>query len=179
MRGEDAKDWGSLKDIWGLDDATLWGWLGRCEVRAVPEPELEGLIETHGSLLFYAPNAPLFPVLRAFLEGQFNQTLTTEAAREHLRSLAGFQLRWSLDPTLRERLKTETDGYLGTYSPFSAGSAVIPRAQAVEVTKLIRDPDGPQIVLLHGVAGSGKSGVVRQTIDQLRAAGITQLALKG
>jgi len=38
--------------------------------------------------------------------------------------------------------------------------------------------NGPAVILLTGIAGSGKSGVIRGVIEQLEARGITHLAAK-
>ena len=79
---------------------------------------------------------------------------------------------------MRERLCAETDAYLQTYSPFGTGGSVVPRRQVGEIVGQIRQSDGPNVILVTGIAGSGKSGVVRGLIDKLREFEVTHLAFR-
>jgi len=83
-----------------------------------------------------------------------------------------------MDPTILERIKKETIDYLKTYIPFGAGGCTIGRTQTTVVHEMLSELEGPTIVLLTGVAGSGKSGVVRGVIDKLEQRGIPALALR-
>jgi hypothetical protein len=97
--------------------------------------------------------------LREYLEKRFNKTLTTEIVRQELRDEGRLLLRdWSLIPTLRERLHGETTAYLETHSPFGVAGSIIERPQTELLADQLKEPAGPSIILLTGVAGSGKSG---------------------
>ena len=85
---------------------------------------------------------------------------------------------WAFDPTIQQRLKDETEAYLQTYTPFGAGGETIPRGQSGAFVDEILKSDGPELVLLTGVAGSGKSGIVRGAIGQLRELNVPHLALR-
>lgn len=154
---------------WSVEEATAYAWLRRCECLTLPESELESIIASFGDLYFMRGGSSVFPVLRDYLEERFNKILTTEAVRAEIRDGGKLLIKdWSLDPTLRERLYSETDAYLQTYSPFGAGGSVIPRRQTRELIDLILKPNGPNVLLLTGIAGSGKSGVIRGLIDEFR-----------
>lgn len=168
-----------LVQAWGVDNATAYAWLKRCNVRVLPESELDGIIESYADLYFVHNGSSIFSELREYAENRFNKTLTTEVVREEIRSAGAPVIKvWSLNPTLSGRLKTETDAYLQTYNPFGAGKSSIPRIQTDDLVDQIVKLDGPNLILLTGVAGSGKSGVVRGLIEKLRGLGLTHLAFR-
>ncbi|WP_143750632.1 ATP-binding protein [Mesorhizobium sp. WSM4312] len=65
-----------------------------------------------------------------------------------------------------------------TYTPFGAAGHVVTRMLPEEIVSLLRDESGPRVILLSGVAGSGKSGVVRDVLDRLTTEGTLHLALR-
>jgi hypothetical protein len=129
--------------------------------------------------LYFSPSSmSVFSVLRAYAEDHFNKVLTTEVVKTDLRNGGELGLKdWALDPTLRERVHIATDEYLRTYSPFGAGGVTIPRRQIPKLVDRMTEPDVAKLVLLTGIAGSGKSGVVRGFIGKRRL-GITHLAFR-
>lgn len=165
---------------WEVDDTTGYAWLRWCEFLTFPETELEAIITSHSDLYFASGGPSAFPVLREYLEARFNKILSTESVRAEFRDEAKLVIKdWSLDPTLREKLRLETDAYLQTYSPFGAGGASpIPRPQIFKVAEHLKRPAGPRVVLLTGIAGSGKSGVVRGLIGKLLELDIAHLAFR-
>jgi len=168
-----------LTDAWDADNDTAFEWLKRCEFLTYPEKELESTISAYSDLYFESDNASAFPELRDYLEEQFNKTLTTESVRSDIRTAGKLTLKdWALDSTLRERLSTATDDYLNSYNPFGAGGTVIPREQIDDIFNSIGDLAGPSVILVTGVAGSGKSGVIRGLIEQLKVSDITHLAFR-
>ena len=167
-----------LAAIWGVEAAVAYDWLTRCEACTIPTREMEATISSFCDL-YFAPNPSAFAILRDYLELHLNKEITTETVRAAVRESGALVIKdWSLDPTLRERLQAETTSYLQTYSPFGAGGSTIPRNETEKLTELIKRSDGPSVVLVTGVAGSGKSGVARGLIDQLRDDGTTHLAFR-
>jgi ATPase family associated with various cellular activities (AAA) len=145
----------------------------------LPQAEIDSIITTFSDLLFANAGFIAFETLREFLENRINRNLTSEVVRREIRAEGKLTLKvWELDPTLSERLSNETSAYLGTYVPFGAGGELIPRAEAVMVFNRIWADDRPSVILLTGVAGSGKSGVIRELIGKLVGAGIPHLALR-
>lgn len=170
----------TLLGIWGTTNAIGFGFLKRSYFVTIPQAEVESSTNSYVGLYFSAANATaVVENLRGYLEARLNKAISTESARAELRDEGNVHFKaWSLDPTLRQRLKNETAAYLETYSPFGAGGAIIPRAQSEEAAECLSDPEGPTVLLLTGVAGSGKSGVVREIIQKLTKRGIIHLALR-
>src|ERR1044071_3808944 len=176
----DHKDkFAQLIKAWNVEDDTAYAWVKRCESLTFPESELDAIIASYSDLYFSPGSGSAFSVLRAYAEDHFNKILTTEGIKADLRTGGSLRLKDSaIDPTVRERVRIETDEYLRTYSPFGAGGSTIPRRQIAELVDRVTKSDGAKVVLLIGIAGSGKSGVVRGFIGKLRELGVTHLALR-
>ena len=174
-----AETFKELQSIWATDSEGAFSWLKRCEFRTESQSSIDSAISAYSDLYFFKLNGDAFAVLRDFLEIRINKDITTETARSELRSERKLTLKdWSLDPTLRERLSLETAGYLETYNPFGVDGSTIPRVETCKLVDLIGNAERPSVVLLTGVAGSGKSGVVREFIEQLADLGIPHLAFR-
>jgi hypothetical protein len=168
-----------LKEEWKQSDEVLFDLLNRSHVVIIPERELDSLIESYGGLYFLGGGEKVFPFLRDFLEKHFNKTVTGDFIRSAIKEQEILKLKeWSFDPTIQQRLSVETEAYLNTYNPFGAGGETIARAQTSSLVAEILNTDGPELILLTGVAGSGKSGVVRGVIKQLHGLGIPHLAFR-
>ncbi len=168
-----------LKTEWQQPEKVVFDWLKRSHVEIIPERELDSFIESYGDLYFQSGGKAAFPNLRDILENYLNKTLTSESARKAINSQGVLKFKeWAFDPTIQQRLKNETEAYLQTYTPFGAGGETIPREQSGTLVDEILKSDGPELVLLTGVAGSGKSGILRGAIEQLREFKVPHLAFR-
>jgi hypothetical protein len=168
-----------LKQEWHQSDEVIFDWLNRCFVEVIPERELDSFIESYGDLYFYNGGKSAFPILRDILEKHFNKKLTPVFARSTIKSKTSLQFKdWAFDPTIEQRLNEETDAYLQTYTPFGAGGETIPRDQTDNLLDELLKTDSPQVILLTGDAGSGKSGIVRSAINHLKDRKISHLAFR-
>lgn len=167
-----------LNRAWETATEQAWLLLRQCRFEVVSENSIDTVIQVLAGVAFHEPVATVFPRLRGYLESNFNGELTTEKVRRELIENLGFTPRAALDPTLRERLGLATQLYLESYAPFGAGGEIIPRKETCEAVDLLGREDGPKVVLLTGIAGAGKSGVVRATIAQLKEQGISHLAFR-
>jgi len=148
-----------LKTEWQQPEKVVFDWLKQSHVEIIPERELDSFIESHGDLYFQSGGKAAFPNLRDILENNFNKTLTSESARDAIKSQGVLKFKeWAFDPTIQQRLKDETEAYLKTYTPFGAGGETIARGQVNTLVDEILKSDGSELVMLTGVAGSGKSG---------------------
>jgi len=169
---------GELGKEWGTEPETTWQWLRRCRFEAVSESNIERNLSVFAEW-YFEDCGDAFAVLREYIEQRFNKTITTENIRSDFREHKKFRLKPAqLDPTVKERITFETDNYLKTYIPFGVGGGVIARKETEKISDLLSSPNGPSIVLLTGVAGSGKSGVVRGVIEALRQSGTELLAFR-
>jgi SpoVK/Ycf46/Vps4 family AAA+-type ATPase len=168
-----------LYDFWRQTPETAFDWLKRCYVKVIPDSELDAINESFGDLYFHQGGKFAFPVLRDILEKNFNKQLSTDTIREVLKQQSDLRFKeWAFDSTIQQRLREETEAYLGTYSPFGAGKEIITRPQTQSLIDELLTQNGPELILLAGVAGSGKSGVVRAAIEKLRQLDIPHLAFR-
>ena len=168
-----------LKKEWQQPDEVVFDWLKRSYVEIIPERELDSSIESHGDLYFHDGGKSAFPNLRDILENHFNKTLAGDTARSAIKLQGALKFKgWAFDSTIQERLNEENQAYLQTYTPFGAGGETIPRSQSSALVDEILKSDGPELVLLTGIAGSGKSGIVRSAIKQLRELKVPHLAFR-
>ncbi len=179
LSGDQNGSFQQLKNEWQQPDEVAFDWLKRSYVRIISEIDLDLFIESHDDLYFQSGGKAAYPNLRDILENNFNKTLTSESARNAIKLQGVLKFKeWAFDPTIQQRLKDETEAYLQTYTPFGAGGETIPRGQSGTLVDEILKSDGPELVLLTGIAGSGKSGIVRGVIEQLRELNVPHLALR-
>ena len=168
-----------LCDYWHQSQETTFEWLNRCIVKIIPDKEIAAINESFSDLYFHQAGNSAFPVLRDILENNFNKQLSTETLREIIRRHNVLKFKeWAFDPTIQHRLSEETAAYLASYSPFGAGNEIITRPQTKSLIDELLDQNGSELILLTGVAGSGKSGVVRAAIERLRQHDIPHLAFR-
>jgi hypothetical protein len=166
--------------FWAVDKTEGWQWLRRCAFQVESTSGLDSHIAIISQHAFENVDGQrVFEMLRDYMERRFNDQISTEALRQDLRTHEYLNFKdWSLDPTLKERLVQETQAYLATYSPFGAGGETIERKEAQQISDALLNPRASQIALVTGVAGSGKSGVIRQLIKLLHEAGVSHLAFR-
>ena len=168
-----------IREEWGQSDEIVFDWLKRSRVEIIPDRDLDSLNESFGDLYFHQGGKSAFPNLRDLLDKHFNKKLTTEELRKAVKEQGILQFKeWAFDPSIPQRLQEETEAYLGTYTPFGMDGETIARTQADQILDELRKSDGPELILLTGVAGSGKSGVIRSVIQHLREAEIPHLAFR-
>ena len=168
----------ALKRAWNTTTEQTWFYLKRLQVLCEPEPDLDINLSMFGGLAFSDPYEAFFPILREYLENNFNRELTTEIVRREVIESGILAPRAPLDPTLRELIAGANQRYLDSYIPFGAGGSTIPRQEAQDVLDFLEAEDGPSLILLTGNAGTGKSGVVRQILSSLDKRDSTYLAFR-
>ncbi|TDV02965.1 AAA family ATPase [Paraburkholderia caballeronis] len=166
-----------LSECWNVDTEQAFTWLRRCAFRTESEQAIEEAIESHGRICLAAPRKEIFALLREYLERSMNRVLTTERVREELPKFGILTRQWNLDPTVKERLSAATAEYLASYPVFPTAAQIV-RQEAFDAADELSDPEGAKTILIKGGAGSGKSGVIRLLIEQLRAHQITHLAFR-
>lgn len=168
----------ALNNVWKTTSEQSQLYLKRCCFEVVTETSLDNHIQLLAGLAFDEPVDTIFPLLRDYLEANFNRELQTEDLRKDLIDSRRLTPRTPLDPTLRERVTQATQRYLESHIPFGAGGETISRSEAKKTVDLLVKEDGPRVVLLTGGAGVGKSGVVREVVEQLADLGVFHLAFR-
>ena len=82
------------------------------------------------------------------------------------------------DPTLHASLEALRERFDRSYRHLLIGGAVLDRRETHELRSLLEAEDGPRLILLHGPGGEGKSGVVFELLQQLKADRIPYLPVR-
>ncbi|WP_243372238.1 ATP-binding protein [Geotalea sp. SG265] len=167
-----------LNRHWDTSTDQTWHYLKRFHILCEPETDLDINIKMVGGQLFNDSFDRYFPLLRDYLENNFNRELTTEIVHKEIIEAGVLSPRAAFDPTLRERITSANQRYLDSYAPFGVGGESVERKEAQEVLSLLISENGPAIILLTGNAGTGKSGVIRQILTGLKAQGVAHLAFR-
>lgn len=168
----------TLNRLWNTSTEQTWHYLKRLHILCEPETDLDINIRMLGGQVFSDSFDHFFPLLREYLENNFNRELTTEILRREVLETGILSPRAPLDPTLREQIAHANQRYLDSYTPFGAGGSFVRRKEAREVLSLLEAEDGPTTILLTGNAGTGKSGVIREVLAGLTGRGVTHLAFR-
>lgn len=175
-----------LLALWGLtespqDQETGWLWLSR--VRVCEHSTLDAIeraVERRCGDLFDAPSGRTLAAIREVLEARLGEEITADLLIAVLRSD-----RYKISPRDWGRLPDQVEAVRGLRERFSAQlrrllirGRLIPRAETETVLKAINDPQGAKVILLHGAAGNGKSGVLYEAVERLAGAGICVVPLR-
>lgn len=168
-----------VQSVWQQSDDLTFQLLKRCHVRNIQESDIDSLISSYGGLYFFSAENNIYSILRGILENNLNRKLTTEIVREIIKSESTLKIKeWSLDPTIQQSLAEATAAYLDTYTPFGVGGETISRSQTDVLIDDLLSTNGHDLILLTGAAGSGKSGIVRSVIQNLKNENIPHLAFR-
>ncbi|MFA7405180.1 MAG: AAA family ATPase [Pelobacteraceae bacterium] len=167
-----------LRRLWGSSAEQTWLYLKRFHSQCEPETDLDINIRMLGGQVFSDSFDHYFPILRDYLENNFNRELTTEIIRNEIIEAGILSPRAPLDSTLRERITQANQRYLESYAPFGIGGVSISRKEAQEVLSVLNDEECPDIILLTGNAGTGKSGVIREILSGLNGLDAAYLAFR-
>lgn len=167
-----------LAKTWNVSKEMAFEWLQRCEFRTESKQSIEERINFFGNCLL-SGDGDIYTVLSNYLLNNLNAQITTECVREWLHTNTSFEFRSAtLDPTIREEINRANQRYLGSYTPFGVAGQIILRTEATTVSERLQTADRPFLVLLTGEAGSGKSGVVREIMSNLKTCEIPHLAFR-
>jgi len=112
-------------------------------------------------LLAHGDSAEAVRILKEFLDESLTHRITPNTIRAGLRT-KGLRLREAnLDPTARDKFDNQNKAYTASFGLFGIEGRSVPRATAKDLA--IRLLSEPQIktVVVTGVAGAGKSGILR------------------
>jgi hypothetical protein len=117
-------------------------------------------------------------VLADFAETNLRKIITALDISKLLQS-KGMQLRnLSLDDRICKRVNELQNDFRDTFAGQLAGGALISRTSAANVLEKIDGSSSPTIVVLHGRAGFGKSGVLLELASLLEAKAIPYLPFR-
>jgi hypothetical protein len=149
--------------------------LTRCYFENASMAVLKGQVADLGNFLF-RNSQHVEELVIGFLNENINREITTEDARNWARNQGILKLRPDLDPTAVERLAEANIAYFSSHSKRRFGEVELDRGYARKVLESIEND--ASLVMISGVAGSGKTIAVHQLTKQAISAGFRTLALR-
>lgn len=178
LSDKETQHWCLLKERLGCDSAEAFRFLGRTEFRTLSEADLAENLRARITYWFKGDPDAIAAQFRTWLEEErnFNRPLVYDDVISFLSSAGIETKQYELDRALPGRIRDATSSYVGSYPPLGAGLYRIDRAEVHEVLAGLRA--GAGVVLLAGAAGIGKSAILSEVIEQLRAQGTLHLAFR-
>lgn len=137
-----------------------WTLLRRIRIEIVSEASLREQVASELRYLILRDPDGAGRAIKESLELGLTQTLTTERLRTELNA-AGYQLRDAmLDVTVRQNLADQNHLYAESHGELGLDGAELPRATVEDIVAAVRDAS-VRMIVVTGVAGVGKSGVLR------------------
>ncbi len=176
--GRNAALWDSLKLAWGgISDDFAFDLLSRFRADTVSEDRLRRDIIHLASVIFEDVAAGL-AAISEHLDQRISQTVSTDELRRVVLSQGGGLKNHRLDETIQGALTTANSSYRRSFEPFGFEGEVLERSLSEEVFRFLSDRSGPNIAVLDGAAGSGKSGIVIEVLQKLSAHSIPAFAFR-
>lgn len=175
-----------LLSQWGLsnsagDQDLARQWLSRTRVLEHCTPEsIDRLAEKRCADLFEGPPATTRAAIREVLEENLGKEITADLLVSLLRSdrYKIVPRDWGRLPDQVEAVQNLRDRFRNQLSRLLIRQRLIPRSETETVLKAISDPQGSKVILLHGGAGNGKSGVLYETVCRLADTGTCVIPLR-
>ncbi len=167
-----AKTW----DVAGPPD--LWDYLRRINVEAIREQHLVDDIRRELRLQVAGDPAIAQGVLLDYIDDHLGVELYAHGVWQHLQEHGFRRAHLGVDPRAVAAVQKQNERYRQSVQDIAIGERFVPRAEADEIVRLLRDPEGPKSIFVVAAAGYGKSGVLRQVVEALTADKWPMLALR-
>ena len=165
---------GHLTDVataWQVPPNDAWLSLKKVEVEHLPANALERIVATTLQRLYGGDPDSIVGELRNFCEEHVNQAFTAPAVSAHLKS-KGFVRRLIVDDeNVLNGLHRTVERQQRRVDDSKPTIGFVPRNDATSVLEMLHDPEGGQVVIVDGRAGSGKSAIVSSVATALEEAG--------
>ena len=171
LTNELRKEFRKCRESWGVPEVTAWEYLQRVHIEHYPPENLRRLVCATYERLVEGDPETVVNELRGWLDDMLHQILTAPSIWSHLEG-KGFARRLlvgdhstlkALADTVR-RHRRHVDGSL---PPIGA----VKQPYVTQLVERLSAADSPQVVLLHGKAGSGKSTIAANALRELTSAG--------
>lgn len=120
----------------------------------------------------------ILSALEPWLRTELRRPIGVQNVADFLRS-RGFNLQTLAgDSRLRPKIEALQRSFSDSLKPLLAGDQLVPRPETQEVKGELLADGGARVIVVHGVAGTGKSGVGYELAEELSILGIPFLPLR-
>lgn len=179
LRGGAEDDFNALCEQWTrFDRPTVFEALRRTWICPIGESMLKKWNEERAAATVAGgPPATVTAVLADFALNQVHQRLSKEAIWKHLQDVHHLAPRVP-DPEQAGRVEASSRQYAVGQQLRAVNDTVIARPEGARATAHLRDSDGPKAVLVAGEAGSGKSMLLAQIVEEHQSDGWPVLTVR-
>lgn len=160
-----------IEEHWEVPEETAWRMLKRVDAQHIPEDALRMNIETQLESMYRDGADAVFEALRTFCLDTMYASFRAPEVLNYLESRGLRQSLFAGDQIaineLRETVETQ-DIHVTSFHPHLG---LVARSDIGSLLDRLRHPDSGQVVVVDGIAGSGKSTVVTAVAKELQDAG--------
>lgn len=161
----------SVAAEWQISKEDAWLMLRKVEVKHLPADALELIVATTLRRLYAGDPELIVGELRNFCEQRIHQSFAAPEVAAHLES-KGFVRRLIVgDDNVLNELHRTVERQQRRVNDSKPTIGFVPRDDVTSVLAKLHDPEGEQIVIVDGRAGSGKSAIVSAVATALEEVG--------
>jgi len=135
-------------------------------------------VELHARSLVTGDSRSVILLLAELAQDRMGTALHTDQIREHLRAHGHQPRDLAGEPNLPARIERLREEFRESLRPGLINGIVVHRTQTETVLGALRSESENRLLIVHGRAGAGKSGVLLEVTDQLHASGTPFLPLR-
>ena len=178
LSGGRRADLEKVADSWGVSPESAWSVLQDIEVEHEPVRSLERFIKVRLQIWYADSAESVLGELERFCEAHMHEFLTAQQVLEHLESSGLRRQPRAGDTDVRRRLRQSRQRHQAHVKRSEPPGGLAPTGDVDTVVGMLRDPDGKQIVVVEGRAGSGKSTVAAAAAAALEEGGCSVAAVR-
>ena len=105
--------------------------------------------------------------LKQFALDNIGSTVTGQQIRQHLKNEKLKPTYLQKNASLSSKIESARARFQKTITPLIIADELVPRAETEAIFTLLNSKTGPRVIMIHGDAGVGKSGVLYELVEKL------------
>lgn len=175
---DQAPKFEELTRTWAVPEVTAWGFLQRLDVEHRPPEQLRDFVHLAFEILVQGDPTRVVSELRSWLDDMLHQELTAPLIWDYL-GKKGFRRRLLAgDVATTDALASTVDRHQTRIVRVRPTGGLVSHPHASKLVDRLSDEMGKRILIVHGRAGSGKSNVAADAVQELRATGWYAVAIR-
>jgi hypothetical protein len=171
LSSDDEGDFIKLAKAWGVEQDQAFTFLRSIWVEVHPFENLRELVSAEFRLLFSNEPTVVLGEIRNYCEDHMHEVLTANQVWSHLESKGFCRRHLAGDQRSITGLRKTVERHARHVGDNRPDIGLVPSSYSGRLRDVLTNPDGKQLVVLHGNAGFGKSTIVAEVAAELQAAG--------
>lgn len=160
-----------LAKHWSASDEEAWRLLKRVAVQPYPLDSLRRTARAAYQVLYAGDPDPVIAEVRSFCDEHVHETVTAPQVAAHLKR-KGFKTRLlAHDGDVRRGLERTVERQQRRVDSTTPAFGLVARPEVDQIVAALLDREGPQLTVVDGPAGFGKTAVVTEVATRLQEHG--------